>query len=335
MTKKPVELRPGNKKLPMKLAFVVERLNTLQPLRDSTVALMRAASQRGHSLYAIDAPSLCWLRADPGQPSVFGEAVQVAIQPEDSESWYQEAGRGVMALCNFDAVLVRREPPLDQEYIATTWLLERAEAEGVRVFNRPALLRQYGDKLGIAEFPELTPPTLVSRQLAQLQGFIEEQRDVILKPLDGAGGRGVFRVHRHDSNRNVILETLTRQGSQTIMAQRYLSEIKQGDRRILVIAGKVVPYCLVRIAKAGEARASLETGAQVSAREITRHERGVAEELAGWLNQRGVFFAALDLIGDYLCEINLTCPAGLVELSQLSGLDVAAACITALEGRCL
>jgi glutathione synthase len=324
----------------MKIAFVLDRLAALNPAVDATVALMRAAQAHGHTVYSVEVASLCWLRAEAGHPGVFAEVAQLQLPDEEEIAsgayWYRECSRGVSALRIFDRVLLRCNSSADGDMQATTWLLARAEAEGVRVFNRPAALRDLGDKLGLAElaeFTDFTPPMLVSRQLEQLQGFIEDQRDVILKPVQGCGGRDVFRVHRHDSNRNAILDLLTQQGRRTIIAQRYLPEIKQGDRRIFIAGDQVLPYCLVRIPRTGETRASLETGCHASARELTRHERQMAESLVPLLYQRGIIFAALDMIGDYLCEINITNPGGLVELQRLSGFDAATACMQVLERR--
>ncbi|HRE19333.1 MAG TPA: glutathione synthase, partial [Rhodocyclaceae bacterium] len=185
-------------------------------------------------------------RRDPGQPGVFGEAIHLQTRPDDHD-WFRETGRKIMPLTSFDAVLMRKDPPFDFEYVTATWLLERAEAEGVKVFNKPRAIRDHSEKLSIAEFPQFAPPTLVAADMRDLHHFIDEHRDVILKPLDGMGGSQIFRVHHNDPNRNVIVETLSDFGRRTVMAQLRVPEISQGDKRILLIAGKVVPYCLARI----------------------------------------------------------------------------------------
>ena len=204
----------------------------------------------------------------------------------------------------------------------------------MRVFNRPRALREHSEKLALMEFAEWVPPTLVSRDMPQVQHFIDEQRDVILKPLDGMGGSQIFRVHRNDPNRNVIVETLTHNGARTIMAQRYLPEISAGDKRILLIAGKPVPWCLARLPKARETRGHLVAGGTVVAQELSARDRQIAEALGPVLYQRGLMLVGLDVIGDHLTEINVTSPTCMVEIRQQSGFDAAGAFITAIEHAC-
>ncbi|EKE17495.1 MAG: hypothetical protein ACD_10C00429G0001, partial [uncultured bacterium] len=247
----------GGSSQSLKLAFIIDPLPTLKAYKDSSIAMMRAAEKHGHDVHTIDCASLCWRRPEANQPNgVFGEAVHMHLRPDDHD-WYRETGRTWVPLTNFDAVIMRKDPPFDFEFLTATWLLERAEAAGVRIFNKPRALRDHSEKIAISEFNQFTPTTLVARDAHQLQHFIDEQRDVILKPLDGMGGSQIFRVHRNDPNRNVILETLTHHGTRTVMAQRYLPEISAGDKRILLIAGQPVPFCLARIPKAGETRGNL------------------------------------------------------------------------------
>lgn len=323
----------GVKGRPLRLAFIVDPLPSLKAYKDSTVAMMRAAEKHGHEIYAIEAGSLSWHRPEPGQPGVYGTAFHLHTRPDDHD-WYRETGFDTVPLKSFDAILMRKDPPFDSEYVTATWLLERAEAEGARVLNKPRALRDHSEKLAIAEFDRFTVPTLVSRELPLLQQFIEQQRDVVVKPLDGMGGSQIFRIHRNDSNRNAILETLTQLGSRTIMAQRYLQEISQGDKRILLIAGRVVPWCLARIPKAGETRGNLAAGGTGVAQELTPRDRQIAEYLGPILWKRGLFLVGLDVIGEHLTEINVTSPTCMVEIRQQSGFDVAGACITALEHLC-
>ena len=317
----------------MKFAFILDPLDKLKAYKDSTVAMMRAAEKHGHEVYAAEAASLCWRRPEPGQPGVFCLAYHLHTRPDDHD-WYRETGCEILPLKAFDAVLMRKDPPFDSEYVTATWLLERAEAEGARVYNKPRALRDHSEKLAIAEFDRFTAPTLVSRDLNLIQHFIDEQRDVVAKPLDGMGGSQVFRIHRNDSNRNVILETLTRMGTRTIMVQQYLQAIAQGDKRILLIAGKPVPWCLARIPKAGENRGNLAAGGTGVAQELSPRDREIAERLGPVLWQRGLFIVGLDVIGDYLTEINVTSPTCMVEIRQQTGFDAAGACITALERLC-
>lgn len=318
---------------PLRLAFIVDPLPTLKAYKDSTVAMMRAAEKHGHEVYAIEAASLSWHRPEPGQPGVFGLAYHLRTRPDDHD-WYRESGFEAMPLRAFDAVLMRKDPPFDTEYVTATWLLERAEAEGARVYNKPRALRDHSEKLSIAEFDAYTVPTLVSRDLNQIQHFIEAQRDVVVKPLDGMGGSQVFRIHRNDSNRNAILETLTQLGSRTIMVQHYLQQIAQGDKRILLIGGKAVPWCLARIPKAGETRGNLAAGGTGVAQELSPRDREIAEHLGPILWQRGLLIVGLDVIGEHLTEINVTSPTCMVEIRQQTGFDAAGACVTALEHLC-
>ncbi|MBS1189886.1 MAG: glutathione synthase [Rhodocyclaceae bacterium] len=327
----------GGSGRPLRLAFVVDPLDSLKAWKDSTVAMMRAAERHGHEVFAVDCASLCWRRPDPaahpGQPSVYGEAIHLRTRPDDHE-WYLETGCEMMPLTAFDAVVMRKDPPFDVEYVTATWLLERAEAEGARVFNKPRALRDHSEKLAIAEFGRFTVPSLVTRNMAHLHHFIDQQRDVVLKPLDGMGGSQVFRVHRNDPNRNVIVETLCHHGERTIMAQAYLPDIIHGDKRILLVAGQVVPYCLARIPKAGETRGNLAAGGTGVAQDLSPRDREIAEALAPVLWQRGLLLVGIDVIGNHLTEINVTSPTCMVEIRQQTGFDAAGAFITALEHAC-
>ena len=324
----------GGSSQSLKLAFVLDPLDTLKAWKDSSVAMMRAAEKHGHEVFAIDCATLGWRRPEPGHPGgVFGEASHLGLRPDDHD-WYRETGREWRPLRHFDAVIMRKDPPFDFEYLTATWLLERAEAAGVKVFNRPRALREHSEKLAITEFDQFTPPTLVARDMPQLQHFIDEQRDVILKPLDGMGGSQVFRIHRNDPNRNVIVETLTRHGQRTVMAQHYLPEISHGDKRILLIGGKVVPYCLARIPKAGETRGNLAAGGTGVAQELSARDRQIAETLAPLLLKRGLMLVGLDVIGSHLTEINVTSPTCMVEIRQQTGFDAAGAFVTAVEHAC-
>jgi glutathione synthase len=255
------------------------------------------------------------------------------LRPDDDD-WYRAGVRQWQSLTDFDAVIMRKDPPFDFEYLTATWLLERAEACGVRVFNRPRALRDHSEKVAICEFPHFTPATLISRDAAQLQQFIDEHADTILKPLDGMGGSQIFRVRHDDPNRNVIIETLTREGRRTIMAQRFVPEIAAGDKRILLIAGQPVPYCLARIPKAGETRGNLAAGGSGVAQELSSRDREIAETLGPILFARGLLLVGIDVIGDHLTEINVTSPTCMVEIRQQTGFDSAATFIAAIEREC-
>jgi glutathione synthase len=318
----------------LKLAFVVDPLEHLKAWKDSSIAMMRAAEHHGHDVYAIDAATLGWRKPEAGHPGgVVGEATHLLLRPDDHD-WYRETGREWMPLTAFDGVVMRKDPPFDFEYLTATWLLERAEADGVKVFNRPRALRDHSEKLALMEFAQFAPSTAISRDMAQIHHFIDEERDVILKPLDGMGGSQIFRVHRNDPNRNVIVETLTHEGARTIMAQRYVPEISHGDKRILIIAGKAVPFCLARIPKAGETRGNLAVGGTGVAQELSARDREIAEALGPVLFKRGLMLVGIDVIGDHLTEINVTSPTCMVEIRQQSGFDAAGAFITAIEHAC-
>ncbi|MFT4171728.1 MAG: glutathione synthase [Rhodocyclaceae bacterium] len=311
----------------MNIAFIVDPLPKLKAYKDSSVAMMRAAAARGHTVYAIGRDSLI---ARDGR--VLAQAVPLTLR-EDDHAWYQAGDPAQHALTAFDAILMRQDPPFDAEYVAATWLLERAVRQGARVFNDPRAIRDHSEKVSILEFPQHTPVTLVARAAADLNAFIDEMGDVILKPLDGMGGMGIFRVRRDDPNRNAIIETLTDLGMRTIMAQQYLPQISEGDKRVLLVGGEVIPYALARIPMAGETRGNLAAGGRGVAMPLTPAERAVAEDLASTLWARGLLIVGLDMIGGRLTEINVTSPTCMVEIAQQTGFDTAARVIAALEAR--
>ncbi len=321
-------LRLCGKFFPMKFAFILDPLEGLKAYKDSSVAMMRTAAKRGHEVWAIRREALTW------RDGVVAARAQKIDLSADDESWFAPTGEAVSPLKDFDAVLMRQDPPFDFEYVAATWLLERAEADGARIWNRPRSIRDHSEKVAIAEFPQFAPTTLIARDPADIHAFIDELEDVILKPLDGMGGSSIFRVLRSDPNRNVIVETLTRFGSRSIMAQRYLPAIAHGDKRILLIAGEPVPYCLARIPKAGESRGNLAAGGKGVARPLLGRDREIAEALAPVLWARGLLIVGLDVIGDCLTEINVTSPTCFVEIARQTRFDVAAMLIDALEREC-
>jgi len=315
----------------MKFAFILDPLESLKTYKDSSVAMMREAQRRGHEVHAIMREALTWR---DGSVSAATTRLELDPQHSDHGPWNAQQEREHQPLHAFDAVLMRQDPPFDFEYVAATWLLERAEAEGARIFNRPRAIRDHNEKLAITEFPQYTPTTLVARNAVDLDAFIDELGDVILKPLDGMGGSSIFRVQRDDPNRNVIIETLTAHGQRTIMAQRYLPQIAQGDKRILLIAGQPVPYCLARIPRPGESRGNLAAGGTGVAQPLAPRDREIAEALGPVLAARGLLLVGLDVIGECLTEINVTSPTCFVEITRQSGCDVAALFIDALEQEC-
>lgn len=309
----------------MRLAFVVDPLDQLKPYKDSSIAMMREASLRGHEVHALEARTM-YVR----DAAVRARVQHLAVS-DDDEAWYTvEADRPGTRLGDFDYVLMRKDPPFDQEYYYATLLLERAQAEGTTVVNDPRSLRDWNEKLAILRFPQLAPPTLVAGDMGEVHAFIDAHRDVIVKKLDGMGGTMIFRVGAADPNRNVIVETLTGCGSRTIMAQRYVPEIAQGDKRVLVIDGEPFPHCLARIPKAGETRGNLAAGGRGEARPLGDRDREIAQAVGVELVKAGIVFAGLDVIGDYLTEVNVTSPTCIVEIEEQTGENAAEAFMDAL-----
>ncbi len=309
----------------MKLAFIVDPLDDFKLEKDTTYAIMREAASRGHALYALQQSDLAWHKQQ-----VTGHASRLHLTGSTPD-WYRLDAPAATPLEQFDAVLMRKDPPFDMEYVYSTYLLEIAEQRGARVFNRPQAIRDYNEKMAIARFAEFTAPTLVTRRVALLHEFLHEHTDIILKPLDGMGGASVFRVRMADPNTNVIIETLTGNGARTIMAQRYIPEISAGDKRVLVIGGKPVPYCLARIPRAGETRGNLAAGGTGVARELSAQDRAIAENLGPHLAAAGLLLVGLDVIGSYLTEVNVTSPTCFQEIAQQTGFNVSAMFLDTLE----
>jgi len=312
----------------MKLAFVVDPLDSFKIYKDTTFAIMREAAARGHSLYVMEQDDLAWRDG-----KVVGNARRIHLTGK-KPAWYR-ADKAVMApLKSFGAVLMRKDPPFDMEYVYSTYLLELAEAQGARVYNRPRAIRDWNEKMSVARFPQFTPPTVVTRREALIREFLAAHRDVILKPLDGMGGTSIFRVRRDDPNLSVIIETVTHHGRRTIMAQRFIPEIHDGDKRVLLIGGRAVPYCLARIPKPGETRGNLAAGARGVARKLTKRDREIANALGPVLAKDGLLLVGLDVIGDYLTEVNVTSPTCFQEITEQSGFNVAGMFMDALEAAC-
>lgn len=311
----------------MKIAFLIDPIAGLNPKKDSSIAMMREAARRGHSVFAFELRDL-FVRAGEVRASA-----RPLTLPGDGGRWCQEGTAHEHPLGEFDWVLMRKDPPFDSEYYYATLLLERAEAQGARVMNAARGLRDWSEKLAILRFPQFTPPTLVTREPGRIHAFVEEQRDVILKKLDGMGGTMIFRVRDDDPNRNVIVETMVGAAERTIMAQRFVPEIVDGDKRVLVIDGKPLSHCLARIPKAGETRGNLAVGGTGVARPLTARDREIAETVGAVLVQEGMLLSGLDVIGDFLTEINVTSPTCMVEIGEQAGVHAERAVIDALERR--
>ena len=309
----------------MEVAFILDPLPSLKAYKDTSVAMMRALQSRGHTLFAFEQADLFW----------DGAGTLANVRPltvtTDEHDWYRQGEETVRPLKSFAAVLMRKDPPFDMEYVYSTYLLEVAEREGARVFNRPRAIRDHNEKMAIAKFTEFTVPTLVTRDAELIREFVDEHEDVILKPLDGMGGASVFRVREDDPNRNVIIETVGHHGARSVMAQRFIPEIVSGDKRIILIDGEPVPHALARIPKPGETRGNLAAGGRGVARPLSPRDREIAESVGPRLAAEGLLVVGLDVIGAYLTEINVTSPTGFVEITTQTGLDVAARFAVALE----
>ncbi len=314
----------------MNILFVADPLESFKIYKDTTFAMMRELQKRGHLLSACEPRDIMWQRGAPVTASVR----DIALTGQ-SDAWFvaqqQASHERPQALKNFDAVVMRKDPPFDAEFFYATHLLEQAEREGARVFNKPRALRDHPEKLAILEFPEFIGPTLVTRDADDIRRFHAEHRDIILKPLDGMGGAGIFRVKDDGLNLGGIIETLNKDGTETVMVQRFLPAISEGDKRVLVIGGKPVPYCLARIPQGGEVRGNLAAGGKGVAQPLSERDRFIAESLGPILFSRGLLLVGLDVIGDSLTEINVTSPTCFQEIFDQTGCDVAALFVDALE----
>ena len=301
----------------LKLGVVMDPIESINYKKDTTLALLWAAQDRGWSLFYIEADGL----------SLEGEIPMARSCPlrvhRDPSRWFEIGEADTAPLSDLDIVLMRKDPPFDMEYIYSTYLLERAEREGTLVVNRCQSLRDCNEKLFATEFSDCCPPLLVSRSMSQLRGFHSQYNDVIFKPLDGMGGQAIFRAKPDDPNVSVILETLTEAGRKTIMAQQYLPEITEGDKRILLVNGEPVPYCLARVPLAGESRGNLAAGGAGRVQPLTERDQWIASRVGPTLKERGLFFVGLDVIGDFLTEINVTSPTCLREIESETSLDIA------------
>jgi glutathione synthase len=309
----------------LSLLFIVDPLDDLKAYKDSSIAMMREAARRGHDIWTCLQPSLRWRDG-----KVTARCSLLALMAGNTP-WYELREEGEHDLAEFDAVLMRKDPPFDAEYLYSTHLLEAAQRSGARVFNAPRALRDHNEKLAITEFAEFAVPTLVSRDADALRAFHAEFGDIVVKPLDGMGGSGVFRIRHDDANLNVILETITQLGARMVMAQRYIPEIRDGDKRVLLIGGQPVPYALARIPKAGETRGNLAAGGTGRAQPLTDADRAIAAHLGPVLAARGLLLVGLDVIGAHLTEVNVTSPTCFVEITEQTGFNVAGMFIDALE----
>ena len=301
----------------IRLGVVMDPIESINIKKDSTFAMLLAAQARGWDIQYMQQADI-YLKDGDALASMRPLSVR-----EDPAGWFELGETRDQSLADLDAILMRKDPPFDMEYIYTTYLLEIAEQRGALIVNKPQALRDCNEKLFTAQFPQCTTPMLVSRDSARLREFISEHGDVILKPLDGMGGASIFRLREGDPNVSVVIETLGENGAQSIMAQRFIPEITDGDKRILMVNGEPAPYCLARIPAKGETRGNLAAGGHGEGRPLTERDRWIASEVGPVLKEKGILFAGLDVIGDYLTEINVTSPTCIRELDAQFGLDIA------------
>ncbi len=310
----------------MKLLFVADPLESFKIYKDTTFAMMRAAQARGHQVSACEPRDLRWVTG-----GVVDALTQAITLTGESPRWYEISSTMRRPLKDYDAIVMRKDPPFDSEFFYATHLLGQAEREGARVFNKPRALRDHPEKLAILEFSQFSGPTLVTRRDSDIRDFHAQHHDIILKPLDGMGGTGIFRVRQDGLNLGAIIETLNKDGAETVMVQKFLPAITQGDKRVLVIGGEPVPYALARIPQGGEVRGNLAAGGKGVAQPLSERDREIAQTIGPVLAKRGLLLIGLDVIGDSLTEINVTSPTCFQEIFDQTGFDVAAMFVQALE----
>jgi glutathione synthase len=314
----------------MRILFVADPLESFKIHKDTSFSMMRELQKRGHNVSACEVADVAWRQ---GQPVSAG--VRDIVLTGDKQRWFDAGATGLerrhCALKDFDAIVMRKDPPFDTEFFYATHMLEQAEREGARVFNKPRALRDHPEKLAILEFAQFIGPTLVTRDARDVRAFHAEHRDIILKPLDGMGGTGIFRVREDGMNLGAIIETLNREGAQSLMVQKYLPEIVQGDKRVLLIGGKPVPFSLARIPQGSEVRGNLAVGGKGVAQPLSQRDRAIGEALGPVLAARGLLLVGVDVIGDYVTEINVTSPTCFQEIHDQAGFDVPAMFVDALE----
>ena len=312
----------------MRILIILDPLEKITTYKDSTFAMMVEADRRGHAVFVCEQHELSLAG---GRTVALARLLRLLDPTGKDAAWYALGEPAEEPVAAFDATLMRKDPPFDMEYVYSTYLLEHAVREGAKVFNDPTAIRGHNEKLAIAEFPQFAAPMLVTRSAQALRAFVDEHEVAVFKLLDGMGGTSIFRAERGDPNLSVIIETLNLFGNRSVMAQRFLPEIAEGDKRVLLIGGKVVPYCLARIPKTGEFRGNLAAGGRGVARALSEKDREIGEAVAKVLAPRGLLLVGLDLIGECITEINVTSPTCFQEIRDQTGFDVAAVFVDALE----
>jgi glutathione synthase len=309
----------------IKLGIVMDPISEVKVAKDSSMAMMLEAQQRGYEIYYMEMKDLY---LDRGQARANTQKIKVF---DDTQHWYELSDKQDIPLSDLDAILMRKDPPFDTEFIYATYILERAEVEGTLIVNKPQSLRDCNEKLFTAWFADLTPRTLVTRNDVQIRAFHQELKDIIIKPLDGMGGSSIFRIKENDANVGVIIETLTNHGQQYAMVQEYMPEIVDGDKRILIVNGEPMPYCLARIPAQGETRGNLAAGGRGVARPLSPSDKLIADTIAPALKKRGLFFVGLDVIGDKVTEINVTSPTCIREIEAAYPINISGKLMDAIE----
>lgn len=313
--------------MPIQLGMVMDDINHIKPVKDSSFAMMLAAQKRGWVVHYMQQHNLYASRE-----TAYADT-QIIRVTDKADTHYEIVSESNIALNELDVIFMRKDPPFNIEYITTTHILDMAEQTGTLVVNRPSSLRDFNEKMFITQFPQCCTPLLISKDSNKLRDFVNEYKDVILKPLDGMGGVSIFRVNPKDSNLSVILETITHNDQKTVMAQCYIPEISEGDKRILLIDGKPVPYALARIPAVGETRGNLAAGAKATGMELTKNDRWICEQITPVLKEKGILFAGIDVIGNYLTEINITSPTCIRELDAIYQLDIASDLLEVVENQ--
>jgi len=312
---------------PLRIGIVMDPIGSITPYKDSSLAMLLEASRRGAEIHYFEQKDLRLLSG-----KALGQSTLLEVR-DDNDDWYTSGDRQEIALGELDAILMRKDPPFDMEYVYTTYLLDRAQLEGALIVNDPLALRNMNEKAYTAWFPEITPTTLITRSMEEMKAFLDEHGHVVAKPLDGMGGRSIFVIRKGDKNANVVFETLTDYGTRFAMAQVYIPEIKAGDKRILLIEGEPVPYALARIPSDEDNRGNMVAGAAAIGQEMSTRDYEICERVGPALRDAGVIFAGIDVIGDYLTEVNVTSPTGIRELDKQFDLNIAGLMFDAIEKR--
>ena len=309
----------------MKLAVVMDPIERIKPEKDGTLDLLLSAQSFGYELTRFHSEEL---KIIDGRPLGIGRSITVN---DDVKNWFAYGTENELCLSDFDVILMRKDPPFDMEYIYATYILDLAKMGGAKVINDPSAIRNLNEKVSITMFPSVTPPTLVTSNQCDLESFLNQQEKIVVKPLDGMGGRSIFIVEKGEPNTNTIFEEMTRNNSKTIMAQKYIPEIKDGDKRIHLVFGNHVDMALARVPSEKDHRGNLVMGAVGEVRKLTQRDIEICETIGGTLLKGGVYFAGIDVIGDYLSEINITSPTGMREISKNSDVNVSDRFFEALQ----